>query len=194
LEPKGTLIQEFLEHPRFNNCENVKINWRTYSDNEQLDFIDKDPAKRFPKVTKFKFENRHVKPIIRGRLNYTHMGKTYSPHSMYNNLISCSESGKRIEGKLYYNYPPEMKNAVLNHYVTKSIREFAIKKCRTLGDVESLSKWMKVYLFDYFLKSIKKVKKKLIFLMKYSTPIINKIFFFIKYHFYLILLINNIII
>ena len=81
------------------------------------------------------------------------MGKTYSPHSMYNNLISCSESGKRIEGKLYYNYPPEMKNAVLNHYVTKSIREFAIKKCRTLGDVESLSKWMKVYLFDYFFNS-----------------------------------------
>ena len=160
MEPKGTLIQEFLEHPRFNNCEHVKINWRIYTDNEQLDFEDKNPKERFPFETNLKYENRHIKSIVRGGLNYSNMSKNYSPHSIFSNLKACSSSGKKVLGKLYYNYPIETNNAIINHYITKSIREFAIKKCRTLGDADILANWTKAYIFDYFFKINKKTKEK----------------------------------
>ena len=160
LEPNGTLIQEFLEHPRFNDCEHVKINWRVFTDNEQLDFEDKNPKERFPIETDYKYENRHVKSIVRGGLNYKNMGKTNNTHSVFSNLKACSSSGKKVEGKLFFNYPIETENAVINHYVTKSIREFAIKKCRALGAPEEIQDWLKKYMFDYFFKINKKTKEK----------------------------------
>jgi len=152
LEPNGTMIQEFLEHPRFNCCEHIKINWRVYTDNDQLDFEDKNPKERFPIETKYTNENRHIKSIIRGGLNYSNMTKNYSPHSVFSNLKACTSSGKTVIGKLYYNYPPDIENAVINHYVTKSVREFAIKKCRSLGAVDVLDNDTKKFLFDYFFK------------------------------------------
>ena len=132
LEQNNTLIQDFLDHPRYNKCEQVKINWRIFTDNDQLDFEDKNPIERFPIESNFK----------------------------YDNLKACSSSGKEVEGKLYYNNPPEMENAVINHYVTKSIREFAVKKCRTLGNVETLSNGTKGYIFYYFFLINKKSQKK----------------------------------
>ena len=160
LEPNGTLIQDFLDHQRFNDCEHVKINWRIYTDNEQLDFVDKDPMERFPIPTDFQYENRHVKSTVRGGLNYSDMGKNNNSHSVFSNLKACSSSGKKVPGILYYNYPIETENAIINHYVTKSIREFAIKKCRSLGKVETLDNAHKYYLFDYFFKINKKTKEK----------------------------------
>ena len=160
LKPNGTMIQEFLEHPRFNCCEHVKINWRVYTDNDQLDFEDKNPMERFPIETKYTNENRHIKSIIRGGLNYSNMTKNYSPHSVFSNLKACTSSGKTVIGKLYYNYPPDIENAVINHYVTKSVREFAIKKCRSLGAVDVLDNDTKKFLFDYFFKINNKNQKK----------------------------------
>ena len=160
LEPNGTMIQEFLEHPRFNCCEHIKINWRVYTDNDQLDFEDKNPKERFPIETKYTNENRHIKSIIRGRLNYSNMTKNYSPHSVFSNLKACTSSGKTVIGKLYYNYPPDIENAVINHYVTKSVREFAIKKCRSLGAVDVLDNDTKKFLFDYFFKINNKNQQK----------------------------------
>ena len=160
LEPNGTMIQEFLEHPRFNCCEHIKINWRVYTDNDQLDFEDKNPKERFPIETKYTNENRHIKSIIRGGLNYSNMTKNYSPHSVFSNLKACTSSGKTVIGKLYYNYPPDIENAVINHYVTKSVREFAIKKCRSLGAVDVLDNDTKKFLFDYFFKINNKNQQK----------------------------------
>jgi hypothetical protein len=160
LKPNGTMIQEFLEHPRFNSCEHVKINWRVYTDNDQLDFEDKNPMERFPIETKYTNENKHIKSIIRGGLNYSNMTKNYSPHSVFSNLKACTSSGKTVIGKLYYNYPPDIENAVINHYVTKSVREFAIKKCRSLGAVDVLDNATKKFLFDYFFKINNKNQQK----------------------------------
>ena len=160
LKPNGTMIQEFLEHPRFNCCEHIKINWRVYTDNDQLDFEDKNPKERFPIETKYTNENRHIKSIIRGGLNYSNMTKNYSPHSVFSNLKACTSSGKTVIGKLYYNYPPDIENAVINHYVTKSVREFAIKKCRSLGAVDVLDNDTKKFLFDYFFKINNKNQQK----------------------------------
>ena len=45
-------IQDFLDNPRYNNCENIQFNWRVFNDNEQLDYEDKPLNERFPVETK----------------------------------------------------------------------------------------------------------------------------------------------
>lgn len=169
LKPNGTSIQEFLENPRLNDCDNVKFNWRVFTDNDQLDFEDRHPMERFPIETTYKFENRHVKSIVRGRLNYTSYIKNYSPHSIWQNIKACSSSGIKTNGD-YFLWPPDLQFASLNHYVTKSVREFFYKKYKTPVDVESISNSTKDYLFNYFFNVNKKTKEKVdIFNQIYHT-------------------------
>ena len=68
LKPNDTTIKEFLDNPWFNNCDNAKFNWRVFTDKDQLDFEDRPLIERFPIETNYKFENRHVKSTLRGRL------------------------------------------------------------------------------------------------------------------------------
>ena len=167
LNEKNLTIQEFLDNPRFNNCDNVKFSWRVFTDNDQLDYIDEPLIKRFPFETKFKFENRHVKSTIRGGLNYTSYKRNYSPHSIYNGLKACSSSGKSTNCGPFF-FPPDFKYASLNHYVTKSVREFFYKKYKTKINVDKIPIRKKNYLFDYFFKINKKTKEK--------VDIFNKIY------------------
>ena len=167
LQPKNLSIQDFLNNQRFNNCDLIQINWRVFTDNEQLYWIDKPLMERFPRETKYKRENRHVKSIIRGKLDYTKFVKNYSPHSIYNNIRACSSSGRKTNWK-YYIWPPDYKYASLNHYVTKSITEFFFKKYKTKVDVNTIKFKKKVYLFKYFFSVNRKTRKK--------VKIFNKIF------------------
>ena len=171
LEPKGgSTIQEFLENPRFKVCDNIKINWRVFNDNDQLDFEDKPLMERFPIETNYRYENRHVKSTIRGKLNYKNFKRNYSPHSIWSNLKTCSASGKRTNGPSPFLWPPDTKIASLNHYVTKSVREFFSKKYKNKVDVDTIPKKKKDYLFNYFFKINKKTKQKVdIFNQMYHT-------------------------
>ena len=169
LEPKGGYtIQEFLDNPRFNECDIIKINWRVFNDNDQLDFEDKPLMERFPIETSYKYENRHVKSTVRGKLNYKNFKRNYSPHSIWSNLKTCSASGKKTKGRSPFLWPPDTEFASLNHYVTKSVREFFSKKYKKKVDVDTISKKKKDYLFNYFFKVNKKTKKK--------VDIFNKIY------------------
>jgi len=169
LKPNGSTIQEFLDNPRFNNCDNVKFNWRVFTDNDQLDFEDRPLMERFPIETNYKFENRHVKSTVRGKLNYKNLKKNYSPHSIWSNIKACSSSGKKTDGK-YFILPPDLEFASLNHYVTKSVKEFFYKKYKTKIDVNTIPKGKKDYLFNYFFKINKKTKEKVdIFNQIYHT-------------------------
>ena len=115
---------------------------------------------RFTIETKYTYENRYVKSIIRGKINYKEsLLKSYNPHSIYNNIKACSCSGKPTGGKYFYR-PPDVKYAVLNHYVTKSVREFFYKKYKTPVDVDTIPKETKDYLFNYFFRVNKKTKEK----------------------------------
>ena len=159
LEPKNISIQEFLDNPRFNNCELIQFNWRVFTDNDQLDYEDKPLMERFPIETNYKYENRHVKSTIRGSLDYKKLRRNGSPHSVYSNIKACSPSGK-VNGWGYYSWPPDFEYAALHHYVTKSIREFFYKKFKTKVDVDKIGEWFKRYLFDYFFKVNRKAKEK----------------------------------
>lgn len=169
LEPKGSSIQEFLENPRLNDCDNVKFNWRVFNDNDQLDFEDRPLMERFPFETTFQIENRHVKSTVRGGLNYKNYTKNNSPHSLWIDIKACSSSGNKTDGN-YFLWPPDFQYASLNHYVTKSVREFFTKKYKTGVNVDTISQATKDYLFNYFFKVNKKTKEKVdIFNQIYHT-------------------------
>ena len=166
----GSTIKEFLNSPRFDGCDNIKFNWRVFNDNDQLDFEDKPLMERFPIETNYKFENRHVKSTVRGKLDYKSFKKSHSPHSIWSNLKTCSSSGKRTNGPSPFLWPPDTEFASLNHYVTKSVREFFTKKYKTKVNVDTIPKKRKDYLFNYFFSVNKKTKKKLdIFNQIYHT-------------------------
>ena len=112
LKPKNSSIQEFLANPIFKNCESVKFNWRVFTDNNQLDYINKPLMERFPIETKYKWENRHVKSTFRGRLNYKKFIKNYSAHSIYSNVKACTSSGKKTNSN-YFFWPPDFKKGSL---------------------------------------------------------------------------------
>ena len=168
LVPKNTTIQQFLDNPRYKNCDTIKINWRLFTDNDQLDWEDKPLIERFPIESDFTNENKHVKSIIRGKIYYKNFRRNNNAHSIYNNIKACSASGKKTNWA-YYLWPPDLKYASLNHYVTKSIREFYYKKKKKKMDADSTDD-KKKYLFKYFFSVNKKSKVKvLIFNQIYHT-------------------------
>ena len=167
IEPKNSTVQEFFESPRYNDCELLKINWRVFNDNDQLDYIDAPLIERFPYETRYKMENRHVKASIRGGLDYHNFRRNGSPHSIYSNIKACSCSGKKTNWN-YYLWPPDFSFASLNHYVTKSVTEFFYKKYKSKVDVNTISESWKRYLFNYFFSVNSKTKEK--------VDIFNKIY------------------
>ena len=97
------------------------------------------------------------------------MTKSYSPHSIWSDIKACSSSGKKTDGNFYL-IPPDFEFASLNHYVTKSVREYFYKKYKTKVDVNTIPKNKKVYLFNYFFKVNKMTKEKVdIFNQIYNT-------------------------
>ena len=168
LLPRNSTIQSFMDNPRYKNCNAVKFNWKVFDDNGQLDYVNKSLMERFPKQTKYKYENRHVKTIVRGGLDY-HKFKKVGPHSIYGRIKACTISGKKSSAS-YYRWPPDHKCGWLNHYVTKSVREFFYKKYKTKVDVNKISKGKKKNLFRYFFLINKKTKEKVaIFNKIYNT-------------------------
>jgi hypothetical protein len=171
LEPKDISIQEFLYNPRFNNCDNIKINWRVFTDNEQLEYQEGSLMERFPIPTTYYYEERHVKSFVRGGLDYSKYKKSYNPHCLWTDIKTCTSSGKPSDGN-YYHWPPDREFATLNHYVTKSVREFFEKKYKSKDgvDVEKIPMETKNYLFNYFFSVNKKTKEKVdIFNQIYHT-------------------------
>ena len=159
LEPRNSSIQDFLDNPRYNNCENIQINWRIFSDNEKLDYEDKSPIERFPIESNNINERKHIKSTIRGKLDYNKLKRNESPHSIYNNIKACSSSGKETDWK-YFIWPPDLKYASINHYVTKTMREFFEKRYRERGDPDKIDPAYKSYSFNYFFRINKKTKEK----------------------------------
>ena len=179
LKPNNTSIQKFMNNPRYKDCELVQFNWKVYTDNEQLDYVVQPLIERFPIETKYKYENRHVKSIARGKLDLKRKRNNGSPHSLFSKIKACPVSGIKTDWK-YYIYPPDHQFGWLNHYVTKSIREFFEKKYKTKVDVNTISEGTKSYLFHYFFAVNNKTKEK--------VDIFNIII--IKYCIYIIIIIN----
>jgi len=170
LIPKNISIQDFLNNSRYKNCESIKINWKVFTDNNQLYYEDKPLNERFPEeINQSQKINGVRKVIIRGNLLNYSQRKSFNPHSIFKSNKSCDSNGKIREG--YFIEPPEYKYAILNHYVTKTIKEFCdkIKKGHSFFN-RILDNNLINYYFHYFFKYNKKTKEKIsIFNNEFNT-------------------------
>ena len=70
LKPKNIKINEFLDNKRFYNCENIKINWLFYNDNNLIRYDNRPIQKRFISPVYNNGGNIHIKSTVRGKLKY----------------------------------------------------------------------------------------------------------------------------
>ena len=127
LNPKNIKINNFLNNKRYDECENIKINWLIYSDNNLIHYEKKPITKRFTSPNFNIRYNIHIKSTIRGNLKINYWENTKDPHTSQNIFNTCSSSGSIIKYNSPFNDPPDYKNAILKHYHTKTIEEFCNK-------------------------------------------------------------------
>ena len=118
LKPKNIKIQNFLNNKRFIYCQNIKINWVSYSNKQSL-YYDKRPIQQ--RVISSIIPNKHIKSTVRGNLSINYWYHATNPHSSGNKFNTCSSSGKMIDFSSPFNEPPDIKYAFLKHYHFKFV-------------------------------------------------------------------------
>ena len=169
LNPNNLKIQQFLNNPRYSNCESIKINWKVFSDNGQLAFEDRPLNERFTEeVNKYNKINEVFKVILRGNLSKYSLRKSFNSHDIFLSNKSCDSNGKiRYE----FHIKPEYKYAKLNHYYTKSIKEYCkkLKRGRAFLNKTLLSNLKHHYFLYFFLFNKKTNEKVAIFNNEFNT-------------------------
>ena len=164
IKPNTLLIQEFLDNERYKKCQNIKINWMVFSDNNLIYYENKSILERFTSKTFNDFENRHIKSTVRGNLSYNYWKKSGTPHAALDKkFIACGSSGNITNPEDYYHiYPPDYTNAILKHYPTKSLEEFYIKLERGKATRSfPINRQNIINMFVYYFSINNKTKQKL---------------------------------
>ena len=107
LIPNNLKINKFLNNKRYNKCENIKINWLIYTDNNLIYYENKPIKERFTLPLNNARDNIHIKSIVRGNLKLNYWAGAKDPHTSQNKFMSCSSSGKIIKYNSPFNDPPE---------------------------------------------------------------------------------------
>lgn len=160
LDINSKTIQEFLDQKIYQNCQNIKINWLIYNSyNESLYYENKPLKKRFINIFLDDPLNSHIKSTVRGKKKINYWSKWFNPHSSGINFKACSSSGKKIDSKTPFIYPPDYNNAFLKHFNKKSFEEYCLKLKRGWPDTTD-----NMIIIKYLMKSSKnnEEKKKII--------------------------------
>ena len=171
LAPNYTTIQQFLDNKIFYNCQNIKINWLMFTDNDLIKYENKPLKERF--TTPLYNDSLVIKSIVRGNLNLNYWEKATNPHTSKIGFYSCSSSGKNISSTSFMIDIPEYNFAFLKHYHTKTIEEYIIKLNKGYADhVDYPGDWKKVRIKNFF-DINKKTKEKLDYFKKYLNYSFN---------------------
>lgn len=145
-------INDFLNLNIFNNYDCIKINWKTYGDNDQEKVENnnysitrfKEPLPIDLKINNFEF-NSHVKVIVRCKNNLNVYWD--NPHCCKGNLRYCNNNGQSI----YFGFfeRPDYTLAELRHYYTKTIDEYINKIDRGYPDTNRNKKEQLYNFFQY---------------------------------------------
>lgn len=148
-------VHDFIQNPRFSDCNIIRLCWKHFTDNDELDVIDGDYSclNRFnEQVTNFE-ENRWGKSFIKTTIDiknnriFAH-GYFFDRHLTFAKSADgnkCINSSRSVVQK-----DPIYKNAWINHYRTKTIGEF-IRQKYFRGCVSSFK--LPRYQLSYFWKS-----------------------------------------
>ena len=129
VRPKARSIQEFLGNPRYNKCQNIKINFLIYGDNELLYYDNRPVQERFTKPNYNHPSNNIVKSTVRGGLEHNYWRFKCSVHTSYMNVTNCNSQGDIIKYDSGTN-PMNHTYAAIKHYYTKSVEEYVNKTRR----------------------------------------------------------------
>ena len=135
LNKKFKSIHDFLNDKIFIKCQNIKINWVLYVNNNSLYYENKSIEKRIRNSRYNGSEDFHIKSTVRGKLKVNYWVNIQNPHSSHLNVTSCSSSGKLISFYSPFNNPPDLTNAKLSHYQFKSFEEYILKLKRGNADL-----------------------------------------------------------
>jgi len=174
LIPSNIKINKLLDNRRYDKCDNIKINWLIYSDNNLIYYEKKPLVERFTLPNYETRGNIHIKSTIRGNLKTNYWNGTKDPHTSQNNYSSCSSSGNIIKYNSPFNDPPDYKFAFLKHYHTKTIEEFCnkIKRGRATKKLDFSQKEM-LFRIKMFFSINNKTKEKLAIIQKKLNISIN---------------------
>ena len=166
LDIKAKNIQEFLNNKRYEKCQNVKINFLFYSDNELL-YYDKRPLQeRFTHALYGHGNNYFIKSTVRGGLKTNYWSVKCCIHTSQMPIYACNSAGQKISHGVM-GYRPIYKYAKLKHYYTKSTEEYLIKSSR--GSASANVGWnlrRKKFKFGLYFVYNKKTKEKVELLKK----------------------------
>ena len=130
LKPKNQSIQKFLSNKRYSYCQNIKINFLFYSDNELLYYDNRTVQQRFITPLFNHTNNIYIKSTVRGGLKENYWKKSISSHSSLMNYICCNSLGEIIDSENNHNIQINYTYAFLKHYYTKSVEEYCLKTKR----------------------------------------------------------------
>ena len=135
LNKKYKKIQDFLNDKIFNKCQNIKINWLMYKNNNNIYYENKPLQQRIKTFNNNDSANRHIKSTVKGNILINYWENSWNPHTSNLKIMSCSSSGKVVKFDSPFNYPPDYTNAILKHYYYKSFEEYCIKIKRGKADL-----------------------------------------------------------
>ena len=129
IRPKAKNIQEFLGNPRYDKCENIKINFLLYGDNDLLYYDNRPVQERFTTPLYNHPSNNMVKSTVKGGLKHNYWRIQCNVHTSRMNVTSCNSQGNIIP---YYSGASEINHtyAAIKHYYTKSVEEYVNKTKR----------------------------------------------------------------
>ena len=160
--PENKTIRQFLENKIFSNCQNIKIGWLEFTDNDLTKYENKSVQERF--TTPLVNHSRIVKSVVRGNLNVNYWDKATNAHTSKYGFQSCNPSGKIIDPTSVFIDAPN-NTTFLKHYITKTIEEYINKINK--GSVEYAhypGEWIKVKINNFF--GTKKITKKKLDIIK----------------------------
>ena len=146
-------INSFLSHPRYTNCQVIKINWLCYGDNENIYYKNETLKKRFTKKSNDESCNTQTKSIIKIKDNRKiSWGNDGSHMPLINVKRSCDSLGNPVYYGSWKINPPQYEYVYLKHYLTKSSEEYSKRFIR--GDatyiIYNKTKYYETVLDVYF--------------------------------------------
>ena len=157
-----TDINKFLAQDKFKDIEQIKIQWKIFGDNGQIDRDRTIPIVKF--FTKEAISQYHpmVKSMVRGKVKGLTTNDCHVMRKNYKGtLVTCFPSGKLCSQEgcidIHTNPPDDYsgETVFINHYITKTLAEFLENKyilnLRILATLHYYVKWPKTSLENYSL-------------------------------------------
>ena len=119
-----------MGNPRYEKCENIKINFLVYGDNELLYYDNRSVQERFSTPLYNHPSNIVIKSTVRGGLPHNYWRFQCHVHTSNMKVNNCNSQGEKIAYYAGANKPANHTFAALKHYYTKSVEEYAKKSKR----------------------------------------------------------------